>query len=173
MLYLESPSGFAPWAGEAIDGAIYPRSVEQHWKQEELAAIGLYAPLPAPPVPEGKVVVATEVERRGNDEVRFVDILEDAPEPTQDELHPPLEPWRFWAVVDMPGSIGDDSLRNIVATHPDLAFRAVAKAKLNNPPGGLFHRSDPLFSNEALLDALSITSDTIDALWAQAWSLPG
>jgi len=79
MLYRQtSPDEFAPWAGEEIDGARHPLSIEQQWSASELAAIDLYLPADADPVPEGKVAVATDV-RRVDGVVKFVHTLEDAP----------------------------------------------------------------------------------------------
>lgn len=171
MLYLETPEGFAPWAGEPIGGVVHPRNIEQLWSGAELAAVGLYTPV-QPAVPEGKRVASRTVQRIGG-VVKFVNTLEDIPAPTLDELYPPLEPWRFWAIVDMPGSIGEANLRGAIDAHPDAAFKAVARAKLNNPPGGRYHRSDALFSNEALLGALGIDEATVNTLWTQAHGLPG
>lgn len=80
MIYLETASGFQPWAGEAIDGVRHPRVIESAWSDEDLAAIGLYKPAEADPVPEGKVIVSTDVERVGG-VVKYVHVLEDAPLP--------------------------------------------------------------------------------------------
>ncbi len=77
MLYLETGDAFVAWAGEPINGVRYPLSIEQQWSASELAAIDLYLPAEADPVPDGKVVVATDV-RRVEGVVRFVNELEDA-----------------------------------------------------------------------------------------------
>lgn len=88
-LYLETPSGFTPWAGEAIgegeEAVHYPLHVEQLWSAQELAAIGLYLPAEADPVPDGKVVTGTTIERV-NGVVSYVHTLADAPYPTVDEV---------------------------------------------------------------------------------------
>lgn len=80
-LFLETVSGaFAEWRGAPIDGIKYQRSIEQKWSAEELAAIGLYAPLPADPIPEGKVATASTVQRVDG-AVKWVHELRDAPPP--------------------------------------------------------------------------------------------
>ena len=89
-----------------------------------------------------------------------------------DDIYAPLEPWRFWAIIEMPGSVGEANLRATIDAHIDPVFKAIAKAKLNNPPGGSYTRSDALFTNEDLLTAVGIDEDTINSLWTQALALP-
>lgn len=79
-LYLETSSGFVPWAGEAIDDVRHALTIAQHWTATELAAIGLYNPAEADPVPAGKVVASTSVQRVEG-VVSFVHVVEDAPPP--------------------------------------------------------------------------------------------
>lgn len=86
-VYLETvPGTFAPWAGEALNGIRYPRSIS-NWSAEDLAAIGLYVPKPADPVPEGKVVTGQSIQRVDG-VVKWVCELEDAPVPvvTSDQV---------------------------------------------------------------------------------------
>lgn len=86
MLYREvSPSTFEPWTGQPIQDVQYPRSIETKWAAAELAALGLYAPLPADPIPEGKRSTGRTVQRVNGD-VKFVHALEDIPAPTKQEL---------------------------------------------------------------------------------------
>lgn len=82
-----------------------------------------------------------------------------------------LEPWRFWAVVGM--AFPNDGLRTLIAAAfaKDATKQAVALARLDYPPGGVFDRADPLFNHPALLAAAGKTSDDIDALWQQASAL--
>lgn len=84
-LYLETPSGFVPWAGEAIgdgdDAVCHPRHIEQLWSAGALADWGLYVPVEADAVPEGKIVTGTTVQRVEG-VVKFVYDLEDIPPPT-------------------------------------------------------------------------------------------
>lgn len=85
---------------------------------------------------------------------------------------PDLEPWRFWAVVNLTPGLGEDNLRAAISALSDATFKAIALAKLDNPPGGKFSRGDALFSNTDLQDALSMNSAAIDALWTTATELP-
>lgn len=82
-LYREAPGSFPAWSGEPIDGISHPRNIEQLWSAQELEAIGLWRDdmiAPAEAVPEGKVSTSRTVECV-NGVVRFVHVLEDAPEP--------------------------------------------------------------------------------------------
>lgn len=92
--------------------------------------------------------------------------------PRLDNIHPPLEKWRFWSIVRMPGSIGEANLRGAITGHPDAAFVAVALSMLDDPPGGLYWRSNPLFADAALLGALGLNEATVNALWDSAHALP-
>lgn len=85
-LYLEGPADtFSAWRGTPINDVWYPQDIEAKWSSNELAAIGLYIPLPAEPVPEGKRSTGTAVQRVNGD-VKFVHALEDIPAPTKQEL---------------------------------------------------------------------------------------
>ncbi len=64
-LYLKTTDGYAVWSGEPIDGVRHPLSIETTWSAEDLAAIGLYVPLPPAAVPEGKVSTGMTVEDVG------------------------------------------------------------------------------------------------------------
>lgn len=88
----------------------------------------------------------------------------DPPAPTLDELYPPLEPWQFWSIIELSG-IGEQALRDAIDLIPDPAFKIKAKAKLANPPGGRYFRSDPLFSNAFLMMQLGKTAEEINAIW--------
>lgn len=79
-LFLETTDAFTAWAGETIAGVRYPHSIETTWAADDLEKIGLYRPVPADPVPEGKVVLSQSV-RRVDGVVRWVQVLGDAPEP--------------------------------------------------------------------------------------------
>lgn len=61
-LYLKTEGAYAPWTGEPIDGVRHPLSIEDAWTADELAAIGLYIPAAADPVPLGKVSTGVTVE---------------------------------------------------------------------------------------------------------------
>lgn len=83
-LYLETLDGFVVWTGQPIgdgeDAVCHPLHIEQLWSAGALADWGLYVPVDADPVPEGKVITATTVERVG-EVVQFVHALADAPPP--------------------------------------------------------------------------------------------
>lgn len=74
------PGTFTAWDGEALNGIRYPHAIATNWSDEDLAAIGLYCPVDADPVPEGKIVIGQSVQRV-NGVVKWVNELEDAPEP--------------------------------------------------------------------------------------------
>ncbi len=78
MLYREAAEGFVPWSGEPIDGILHPRDIGRLWSAAELEAVGLYAPAEAAPVPDGKRVTSTSVQRVEG-AVRYVHALEDIP----------------------------------------------------------------------------------------------
>lgn len=62
-LYLETQNNdFVLWSGEPIEQERHPLSIETAWTAEALAAIGLYSPV-STPVPDGKMVTSTTVER--------------------------------------------------------------------------------------------------------------
>lgn len=91
--------------------------------------------------------------------------------PKIDNTYPPLEKWRFWSIVRMPGSVGEANLRAAIAGHPDAAFVAVAVSMLDDPPSGLYWRSNPLFANAAILSALGLNAAAVNALWDSAHAL--
>lgn len=84
MLYKETfLDVFVEWKGESILGTKHPINIEDLWTPEDLAAKRLYKPADADPVPAGKMVTATTVQRVGG-VVKYVNTLVDAP--TQLEL---------------------------------------------------------------------------------------
>jgi hypothetical protein len=64
MLYRETPAGFVPWRGEAIDDIRYPLNIEAQWTEEALARIGLMRPVESD-IPAGRQVTARRVARVG------------------------------------------------------------------------------------------------------------
>ncbi|MBN9308797.1 MAG: hypothetical protein J0I99_00770 [Devosia sp.] len=96
-------------------------------------------------------------------------------EPKVNDIYPPLEKWRFWTVVRSPGSIGEANLRGAIEAHPDGNFKALALSILDDPPGGLYMRSNPLFADATLLGTLGLTEAAVNAMWnsAHALTLPG
>jgi len=175
MLAFQMNGAWQEWVGQTRplqgdeDGAYQlPRNAEAVFSRDDLAAYGLVA-VTADPVPPGKRVASEEL-RDLNGAPHLSRTFEDIPPPSQDEAFPPLEPWRFEAIVEISG-IGYDNLVATVRAHPDVFFRAKALAKLRNPPGGMFYRSDPLFADAALMAALKKTAADIDNLWLAALGL--
>lgn len=168
MLYLEDgPGYFVEWRGEPLDDVRHPLNIEQLWSADELADINLYVPVD-PDIPAGKRVVSQTVQRV-NGIVTFVHVLGDEPG-SVDAQFPPMPMWQFWSIIDLSG-VGEQALYDAIDMIPDAAFKVKAKRKLANPPGGVFRRSDPLFSNPFLMMQLSLAKDQIDALWAQGLAL--
>lgn len=128
-LYLETAAGFQPWAGEAIDGVRHPLVIEQVWSAQDLAAIGLYKPAAADPVPEGKIIVSTSVERVEG-VVKYVHALEDAPLPSPEEV---IEAFRLAIQSHVDGTAvsrlydsGNSLATYVSSTNPQWAAEAVA-----------------------------------------------
>lgn len=77
-LYREHPADvFVAWQGEPINGVQHPPEIETIWSAAELAACNLFVPKPADPVPAGKVITSTLVQRVTG--VQYVHVTEDAP----------------------------------------------------------------------------------------------
>lgn len=79
-LYLQTPQGLTEWTGQPIDDIQHPawRHYESTWSPEELEALGLFAPAPADPIPEGKISTGQTVQRI-NGVVKYVHTLAEAP----------------------------------------------------------------------------------------------
>ncbi len=78
-LYLENPAdSFSLWSGEPINGVQYAPNIGDLMSDAELAAIGLYRPADADPVPSGQRVIGTSVQRVEG-VVKYVHALEDIP----------------------------------------------------------------------------------------------
>ncbi|ODT50252.1 hypothetical protein [Devosia sp. 63-57] len=170
MAYLETPQGFAPWAGEAISGVVYPRAIASLWPEADLNAIGLYNPAPADPVPDGKVSTGQTVKRVGG-AVKFVHDLADAPEPEPQPL-PTLKPYQFWGVLratghEVPLRAWVDSLNDPEAEAYDPLAWAHASAMLEFSQE--YRRDHPLV--EAARLALGLQASELDDLWAYAAAL--
>lgn len=170
-----SPDTFEIWRGGSAEplgelAAIIDASeVERLWGEDELASHGLHR-VADPGIPPGFVATGAPTIERVNGAVSFVYQLAEAP-PAEPNDKPPLEPWRFWSILDIAGP-GGDALRAVIGSHPDPMFRAMAKARLNNPPGGYFRRSDAMFANAELLGAMGMNAASVDALWDAGLALP-
>lgn len=167
-LYLETADGFVEWDGaRRISDVTYQPNIGDLWSPEELASIGLYAPV-VPTVPTGKAVTGSKVQRV-NGVVTYVFTLDDVPG-AADAQFPPLQPWQFWSVIELSG-LGEQALYDAINAISDTEFKVKARRKLANPPAGVFRRSDPLFSNPFLMMQLGLNKEAIDALWAQGLAL--
>jgi len=87
MLYFKINGKAVLWNYEMINNIRYPSNIEFLWSDDELAAVGLYRPLPADSVPEGKIAVGETVTVvRGK--VKVVLTLEDEPIPEPPSTDP-------------------------------------------------------------------------------------
>jgi hypothetical protein len=84
------------------------------------------------------------------------------PTPPAPFVFPPLEPFQFWAMIDILEK--KDAIYAAIGAIPDKTQRAVVKAKLERMER--FDRDDPLFAQ--LAPAVGLASDEIDAAWIQA-----
>lgn len=164
MLYLETSGGFTPWNGEPIDGILHPRDIEQKWSAAELAAAGLYAPEPADPVPEGKIVTGTTVQRVGG-VVKFVHTLEDAPAPTPDDV--PLSMRQLRLGLLLVGGFPATFIQDTIASIPDPTERAVAQIWYEET--STVEWSHPM--TQSLIAAAGIDEADAIAMWMQAKDL--
>jgi len=91
-LYLENPPNtFSIWSGERLptNGALYPIGIENSWSTSDLNEIKLFKPADAVPVPAGKTVVSTTVQRVSG-LVRYVNTLVNTPTPEPVLAGPPV-----------------------------------------------------------------------------------
>ena len=85
-LFFESPvDTFTIWRGERIQGIAYPQNIEALWSDAKLAAINLYRPAVADPVPVGFEVLSVSVQRVGG-VVKYVHVTQAIVPPTSAEL---------------------------------------------------------------------------------------
>lgn len=84
-LYLETSTGvFELYTGEQLVGTGKSRgrqnaaALESLWTESALSSIGLYQPVEADPVPDGKLIASTSV-KRVDGVVKYVHALEDEP----------------------------------------------------------------------------------------------
>jgi hypothetical protein len=87
LAYVETmPNVFVAWRGQPIgeDAVKYPPNIADLWSAEDLAALALFTPAPAEPVPDGKRIISTAV-KRVDGVVRFVHELADEPPPALED----------------------------------------------------------------------------------------
>lgn len=87
------------------------------------------------------------------------------PAPSTDPNTYELQPWQFWATVEMNNLT--TQINDVIAAMTDANAKAIAQAKLNHMK--IYQRSDPLF--DQIGTAIGMTSAQIDALWLQAKDL--
>lgn len=87
MLYIEISSDvFEPWDGSPIGAVRYPGVIEDAWTDQQLAALDLYRPASADPIPEGKRSNGVSVQRVDG-VVSYVHDLVDIDPPTDVEIN--------------------------------------------------------------------------------------
>jgi hypothetical protein len=154
-LYLENPSDtFTAWRGESINGKRYGRGIEKTWSAKKLAAIGLYAPAEADPIPEGKVTTGMTVERVGG-VVKYVRTLEDKPVPTSVTMR------QARLAMNQAGI-----LSQVEAALDALSEPSKTVAKIEWETATIMKRNHPLV--DGLAAGLGLTEAQIDALFVTA-----
>lgn len=161
-LWIDDNGTFREWDGrEKIGNISYQPNIGELWSADDLAAIGLYAPV-VPAVPAGKVVVGKTVERV-NGVVTFVYVLESVPLSDLNRI-------QFEFMVEKLG-IGP-AIEAAIAALPDgteLEQNAKIMARVLYRSGQRFERSHSLFTE--LAPAVGFTSEQIDAAWLVALSI--
>lgn len=90
-LFLENPvDTFTAWRGDKIGGISHPTNIEKLWSPNDLSAIGLFLPEDADQVPDGSRIVSRSVHRVYG-VVKFVNLIEVIPDPTQQEIDAELD----------------------------------------------------------------------------------
>ena len=161
------------WAGEPIDDVRYPLNIESLWTVSELLAVGLYIPLPADAVPEGKEIESTSVEIV-NGVPKFVDVLIDIPTPPPPSTDPndyTTSKRQICAALIMTGTIDPDGfITGVINSIPDTTARAMALNDWHNAP--YYKRDNPLFNDPSLLAAANMTAAQVDGIWMLAKDQP-
>ena len=165
MLFIKTKDGYPEWHGEAIGDTKHPLNIEALWTDDELANVGLFKAV-EPPIPDGKLVIGRHAELI-NDVLTIVYDLQDKPLAPIDMRFPPLDPWKFWAMVEIAGLA--QPIADAFESIPDATVKAVARAKLEHITK--YQRSDPLFADPYLMGKIGKTAAEIDALWLQANNL--
>lgn len=164
-LYYEVEANvFTQWRGKPIDDIQHPRIIEQVWPDDELEAIGLFKPASSDPVPDGKIAVATNVERVDG-VVKYVNTLEEAPAPSTDPVDYPLLPWQFKAMVDYLGK--DQAIREVIALIEEPLQRAASLSRYLNASSYEFN--DPLM--QSAREAVGMSNEDLAAAWMLAKEL--
>jgi hypothetical protein len=165
MLYKETAEGFTPWnPTEPIGGVRYPPNVGELWSAADLAKLGLYAPAPADPTPEDKIVTGTTVARVGG-VVKFVNTLDDAPVPTPADTPLTMRQLRLGLLLigGFPATFIQDAINAI----PDATERGVAQIWYDE--SATIEWEHPM--TQQLIAAAGITTEQAAAMWMQAKDL--
>lgn len=165
MLYKETIDGFAPWnPANLIGGVRYPPNIGELWSAAELAKLGLYAPAPPDPTPEGKIATGTTVQRVGN-VVKFVSALEDAPVPTPADT--PLTMRQLRLGLLLIGGFSASFIQDAIDAIPDATQRGVAQIWYDE--SATVEWSHPM--TQQLIAGAGLTTEQAAAMWMQAKDL--
>lgn len=164
MLYLETQEGFSPWTGAPIAGVVYPRDIETHWTAKELAAVNLYKPQDADPIPGGKRSVSSAVQRVGG-VVKVVHTLEDIPAPTPSDRPLTKRQLRLGLIQN---GILPSAIRTQLEAIPNPFEREAALT--------WFDFTDQIEwdhpQTQALMAAVGLTAEQAAQMWVEAWTIP-
>jgi len=158
MLFLEIDGTFFPWEGAAINGVRHPANIGDLWTEGELAEVGLYSPA-VPSVPAGKVITSSRV-ARVDGVVTYVYTLESVPLADLNRI-------QFEFMIEKLGLAS--SIETALALMPDSTEaeqNAKIMARVLYRSGQRFERSHYLFTT--LAPAVGLTTEQVDAAWAQA-----
>ncbi len=91
------------------------------------------------------------------------------PEPTIDQLFPPLAKYQFDAMVDFLGM--ESAITDYINAMPAGIERSLARSLFKNGVDGVYRRSSPLSIQISDPPSVPIDSDEIDAIWPTARAL--
>lgn len=134
-LDLHGFEGFEVYRADIDDRVKYPRKWLLQATTDEIAALGFVAYEPEP---------------------------EPEPEPSTDPNDYPLEPFQFFAMVEILGKA--DEIESAIDKIENPVLRAVVRAKFQH--GSKFHRSATAFA--VLAPLIELSNEQIDAAWMQA-----
>ena len=165
MLYKETAEGFSPWnPTDPLGGVRYPPNIGELWSAAELAKLGLYAPAPADPTPEGKIVTGTTVQRVGN-VVKFVNTLADATVPTPADT--PLTMRQLRLGLLLIGGFPASYIQDAILAIPDATQRGIAQIWYDETTEVQWDH--PM--TQQLIAATGIPTEQAAAMWMQAKDL--
>lgn len=162
MIYIEKlPGSFERWNGERLaDGILLNPADALRLSDQELADLDLYRPVPAAPVPDGMIVVATRVERIDG----VVQIVQDLETAVVDL--PPLTRRQLRLALLSIGVTAED-VEVHIADIPDPIERAAAMIEWEDATH--YKRDHPLVADVAV--SMALPAEQVDALWVWAAGL--